>query len=329
MANAAGVLVIVELADGKPISLVFEQLGLAKRLSEKLGGSVAVALLGSGVEAVAQDLIAQGADKVYVAEHPLLSDYQSDAWLPVVAKIVEAAAPAAILVGNTTLGTDLAPRLAFRLGAGVAMGCVEMNADGGKLQAVRSCFGNKAREKISFKTAVVVATIKPKSQEPFVRDGARSGETIKIAVDIQASAVRTTLISREKEKTEGVKLENASVVVAGGRGLGGPEGFRDLEKLAGLLKGAVGASRVAVDLGWVPPSWQIGLTGKTVTPEVYFAIGISGASHHLAGCGGSKAIVAINSDAEAAIFNDAKFGIIGDLKAIVPALIEEVRKAKA
>jgi electron transfer flavoprotein alpha subunit len=327
VANPSGILVVVELVEGKPISLVYESLGLAKRLSEKLGGPVCAALVGNGVEAVAKDLIAQGADKVFIADHPLLADYQGDAWVPALKKIVETAMPSVVLIGNTTSGTDLAPRLAFRLGSSVAMGCLEVTAENGKLQATRSCFGNKARAKISFKTTPAIMTIKPKSQEPLARDDGRSGEIVKVAVELQP--LRTKIVSREKEKSEGVKLENANVVVSGGRGLGGPEGFKELEKLAGLLKGAVGASRVAVDLGWVPPSWQIGLTGKTVTPDIYFAIGISGASHHLAGCGGSKAIIAINSDPEAAIFNDAKFGVVGDLKQIVPALIEEVRKVKA
>lgn len=263
-----------------------------------------------------------------MADDAALAEYHGDAWVPGLVQIVREAHPAAVLMGHTTMGADLTPRLAFRLQTAVAMDCVEAKVDDGKLLVTRPCYGGNARAVLSFKTLPAVATIKAKSQDPLERDESRTGEVIRVALNLDSTVIRTKVIDRQQERVEGVRLEDAKIVVTGGRGLNGPEGFRVVEELAEVLGGAVGASRAATDLGWYPHSRQIGLTGRVVTPDLYVAIGISGASQHMAGCAGARTIVAINKDPEAAIFKVARFGVVDDYKQVVPALIEEIRRLK-
>lgn len=324
-----GVLVIAELTGGKPTALTHELLGLAQGLLGATGGKVAAAALSAAGASIARELIARGADCVYLADHPALEPYSGAAWTAAAAEVVKSAAPACVLVGHTVQGMDFAPRLAFRLKTAAAMGCVGIKADGGKLLFTRPCHGGNAHEVLSFRSAPAVATVRAGRHEVLERDAPRSGEIIPLAVRIEAAAQRTRVLDRVRDSVSGVRLEDARVVVAGGRGLNGPEGFRLLEQLAAELGGAVGASRPACDLGWAPLSWQIGLTGRSVTPDLYIAVGISGAGHHMAGCGGAKAIVAVNTDRDAAIYRDARFGLVGDYRELLPPIIEEIRKHKA
>ncbi|MBI3936103.1 MAG: electron transfer flavoprotein subunit alpha/FixB family protein [Betaproteobacteria bacterium] len=326
MADARGVLVVAELVQRRPSRLTRELLGLARRLAREAGGPAAAALLGDAGEETAQELIAYGADAVYVAAHPGLAEYHSEAWTAYVAHISREAAPAAILIGHGAAGGDLAPRLAFRLDTAVATGCVEARVEGGRLLFTRPCYGGNAREVVSFRTPPAVATFRAGACGAASRDGTRRGEVRHVLLDAGAAARRTRVVERKRDDAGGTRLEDARVVVAGGRGLNGPEGFRLLERLAQLLGGAVGASRVPCDLGWCPRSWQIGLTGRTVTPELYIAVGISGAGHHMAGCGGAGAIVAVNTDPEAAIYRDARYGVVGDYQQLLPPLIEEIER---
>ena len=320
------VLVVVETMQGKTTGPACELLGLARRLADQSGGTVAAVLLGSGGDGVAQELIARGADKVFVAEHALLGEYYADAWVPALAGICREAACDAILISHNAVGADLAPRLAFRLGTAVATGCVEVALSNGGFVFTRPCYGGNAREVIAFKTVPAIATVRPGCYDMLATDASRRGTVEKVQPEFDAAAIRTRIIARKREAAEGMRLEDAKVIVAGGRGLNGAGGFRALEDLARALGGAVGASRVPCDLGWCPRSWQIGLTGRTVTPELYIAVGISGAGHHMAGCGNSKAIVAVNTDPEAAIFKDARYGIVGDYQKFIPAFISEVQK---
>jgi electron transfer flavoprotein alpha subunit len=329
MADGSGVLVLAETAEGKPTPLTGELLGLAGRLAGALGGKTSAVLLGSQVGQVGQDLVAQGADKVYVADNTLFADYQADAWLPVVGKIARDSAPAVILIGHTPAGADLAPRLAFRLGTTVATACVKVEVVGERLLLTRPCYGGNAREVVSFRTCPAIATIKAKSQEAGERDDRRAGDVVKVEPGLSPAMVRTRICDRRKESGQGSRLEKANVVVSGGRGLNGPEGFKMAQELARLLDGAVGASRVACDLGWCPPSYQIGLSGRTVAPELYIALGISGAGQHMAGCAGAKNIISVNTDADAEIFKFSRFGVVGDCRKILPSLIEEIRKFKS
>jgi electron transfer flavoprotein alpha subunit len=203
------------------------------------------------------------------------------------------------------------------------MDCVDLKLAGGRLRATRSAYGGNARAEHTWKGNPQVATVKAKSYDPTEADGSRSGSVA--AIDAAGDA-RVKVLGTEKAASEGVKLEEAPVVVSGGRGLGDQSAFKMLEELAGLLKGAVGASRAACDLGWYPPSQQVGLTGKTVSPGLYIAVAISGASQHMAGMSGSKNIVAINKDSDANMVKVSKFAVIDDYKKVIPALIEEIKK---
>lgn len=282
-----------------------------------------VAILFADNESAGADLIAHGADQVYWSAQA--EEYEGEAWLPIAEHVARELSPAAILAGHTPAGADLGPRLAFRMESAVATACVGVATDSGRLLFTRPCYGGNVRETIALMTRPAVATIKAGVGTPQA-DASRKGEIVRVA-EIAAKR-RTRVIARERDSGAATRLEDAKIVVAGGRGLEGPEGFRVLEDLAQVLGAAVGSSRVPCDLGWCPHSWQIGLTGKTVTPDLYFAVGISGAGHHMAGCGNAKTIVAINTDPEAAIFREARFGVVGDYRKIVPALASAVAELK-
>ncbi|TMC00404.1 MAG: electron transfer flavoprotein subunit alpha/FixB family protein [Chloroflexi bacterium] len=322
----SGVLVFGEATEDAKLNPVTAELIAT---GTRLGGPVTCAILGSGVEPLAQECIAAGAGKVIVCDDPLLANYQGDAYLPPAEGITREADPAVLLLGQTMIGRDLAPRLAQRLGTAVAMDCVALSMEGDKLLAERPCYGGSARARYTINGSPQMATVRAKSQEPLEADPSRQGEIVKQAAGVDAGAVRTKILERRKEKAEGVRLEDAKVVVSGGRGLGGPEGFKPLEELADVLGGAVGASRAVCDLGWYPVAHQVGLTGKVVTPDLYIAVGISGASQHMAGISSVKNIVAINKDGDASIFKSSRFAVVGDWKDIVPAFTDEARKLKA
>jgi len=315
MANESGVLVVAEVAEGALAGISAEMLAAARRLADELGQPVQAALLGQGVESHAQGLIAAGADKVYVVDNPILAEYQSDAFVPAAEKVCREANPAIVLLGQTDIGRDLAPRLAVRLETAVAMDC--------------ACYGGNANAQHTCKTMPQMATVRVKSQEPLAPDTSRQGEVIKVAADIDPSAVRTKITGRRKEEAEGIRLEDAEVIVGGGRGMGSTEAFQTLEELAGLMKGAVGATRAACDMGWYPIPKQIGLTGKVVSPTLYIAVAISGASQHMAGLSGAKNVVAVNKDPEANIFRYCRYGIVGDWKTVIPPFLNKVRQLKA
>ena len=256
-----------------------------------------------------------------------MAQYQTDAYLPVAAAIVERAAPRVVLLGQTSIGRDLAPRLATGLGSAVAMDALVIDADGDRVRVTRSCYGGGARQVVTVRSDPQVVTVRAKSQDPLPEDASRSGDVV--AVDAAPGEVRARVVGKETADAAGVRLEDADVVISGGRGLGAPEAFADLERIAADLGGAVGASRAACDLGWYPPSQQVGLTGSVVSPELYIAIGISGASQHMAGCGGSKNIVAINKDPDANIFRYCRFGLVDDYKKVLPQLEAELKKLVA
>ena len=314
----SGALVIVELVGGKPATAGQELLALARALS---GEGTVAALMPGADAAAAQTLVACGADKVFVVNDAVAAEYNSDAWIGCAERLARELNPVLILAAHNSTGADLAPRLAFRLGVGCATGCVAIENNGGTLHFTRPCYGGNARETVSFKSSPAAATVRAGICDALPADATRRGEII--AVELAPSRVR--VIERRRDSGAAQRLEDAKVIVAGGRGLNGPEGFKVLEPLAAALGGVVGASRVPCDLGWCTHAMQIGLTGKTVTPVLYIAVGISGASHHLAGCGNAKTIVAINTDAEAAIFRDAKFGVVGDYAKVVPALTAAVK----
>lgn len=326
---AEGVLIIGEHTDGQLIPVTNEMIAAATRITAELGGLVNVALFGSGTEALAQQAIEAGADLVYPFTDTELDEYLTDTWLPAAEMAVQVADPAVVLIGQTSVGRDLAPRLAFRLNTAVAMDTVEFTVEGGVIHWTRPCYGGSARAVISIATSPQIATIRAKNFEPLEPQPGRTGDVIPMQADIDPATVRQKVVGREALVAEGIRLEDATIVVSGGRGLGGPEGFKPLEELAGILGGAVGASRAACDLGWYPPNQQVGLTGKTVSPDLYIAVAISGASQHWAGMSGSKNIVAINKDGDATMVKNARYAIVDDYKNTIPALAEEIKKLKS
>ncbi len=325
----AGILALGELADGELQSITGELLAVGRRLDETLGEGVGVALLGADPGGEANAAIALGADKVYVVRSPVLNEPQIDAYIAAFEKVCRQVEPSVVLVGRTPLGRDIAPRLAFRLGVGMAQDCVEVDIDSAtrRVTATRPVYGGSALAKVTFPEAdPQVIVLRGKVYEPLQPDDSLSGEVVEIDAELDDSVIKARLVETVKSETEGVRLEDAPIVVGGGRGLGGPEPFEMLEELAKLLSGAVGASRAVCDAGWLDHGYQIGLTGKTITPDLYITVGISGASQHMAGCSGAKNIVAINRDSEANIFKSASYGVVGDWKNILPSFLETVRE---
>ncbi|MGZ8153722.1 MAG: electron transfer flavoprotein subunit alpha/FixB family protein [Burkholderiales bacterium] len=312
-------LVLAEWQEANVSVLTLELLGLARSLADAIDARVFAALIG-GDSGGADVLIRHGADEVFLCSDAP-AEYEGERWVAEVERLARHAQARCILTGHTSAGADLAPRLAIRLNSAVAMGCVSVALADGRLLFTRPCYGGNVRETVSIRSMPALATVRAGvgSVRP---DDRRKGIVHSMAAGPVRS--RTRVVAREHESAVGTRLEDARAIVAGGRGLEGPEGFRVLQALAEVLGAAVGASRVPCDLGWCPHSWQIGLTGKTVTPDLYVAVGISGAGHHMAGCGNAKTIVAINTDPEAAIFKEARFGVVGDYRRIVPALTAAV-----
>jgi electron transfer flavoprotein alpha subunit len=332
MAEYKGILVFGELADGKLASITTELLGCGRRLADDLKDDLCCLLASDAVGGASKEAIAFGADKVYVVEDSALKEYQADSYMQVAEKIAKDLSVRIILMGQTMMGRDMAPRLAFRLGTSVTTDCLDLRIDPGTKLLVRRrpVYGGNAQAIFTSELMPQMVTIRTKAMSPLERDDSRKGETVPTKVDIDASKVRTKVLEIVKEEAEGIKLEDAPVIVSGGRGMGSAQPFQTtLKELADLLHGAVGASRPPADNGWVPEGLHIGLTGKIVAPDIYFAIAISGASQHTAGCSGSKHIIAINKDPEANIFREAEFGVVGKWEEVVPALTNKLKELLA
>ncbi len=325
-----GILAFGEMDGGELAGVTGELLAVGRSLAADTGDSVSVALMSASVGDAAADATALGADAVCRVEHALLAEPQIDAYLDAFAQVVERVDPSIVLVGRTPMGRDVGPRLAFRMGAAVAQDCVDVAiADNGRVVATRPVYGGSAMSKVSFSgDGMQVVLVRPKTFEPLEADSSRAGETSDFEVSLDESSIAARLVETVTQEAEGVRLEDASVVVSGGRGLGGPEPFEQLEALSRLLGGALGASRAACDAGWIDHAYQVGLTGKTITPDLYITVGISGASQHMAGCSASKNIVAINRDADANIFKSAAYGVVGDWSKALPSFIETVRELR-
>ena len=332
MDNHKGVLVCGEIADGKLAPVTIELIGLGRKLADELGEQSSVLLMGSKAGGLAQEAIACGADNVFVADDSLLDQYNSDAYTQIVAGVSQKALPSIMLLGHTDIGMDLAPRLNGRLGGGLAMDCIALAIDPATklLASTRPVFGGNAHATMVSKSArPQMATVRAKTFPPTERNDSRQGQVIPVEGKVDPAAVKVKVVERIKESVEGVKLEDAEVVVSGGRGIGGAQNFAMLGDLASVLGGTVGASRPACDEGWVPARLQVGQSGKVVSPKLYIAVAISGAMAHIAGCLGSKLIVAINKDKDANIFSVAHFGVVGDYKQILPALTAKLKELKS
>jgi electron transfer flavoprotein alpha subunit len=332
MAEYKGILVYGELADGKLASITTELLGCGRKLADDLKEDLSCLLASDAVGGASKEAVAFGADKVYVVEHPALKEYQADSYMQAAEKLVKEISPRAILIGQTSMGRDLAPRLAFRLGTSLTTDCLDLGVDPATklLIQTRPVYGGNAQAVFTSELMPQMVTVRTKAMSPLERDESRKGEVIPTKVDIDASKVGMKILETVKEEAVGIKLEDAPVIVCGGRGMGGPEPFQTtLKELADLLHGAVGASRPPADNGWVAESLHIGLTGKIVAPDIYIAIAVSGASQHTAGCSGSKHIIAINKDPEANIFREAEFGVVGKYEEVVPAFTNKLKELLA
>ncbi|WP_016837194.1 electron transfer flavoprotein subunit alpha/FixB family protein [Ureibacillus thermosphaericus] len=321
---AKKILVLGEVRDGALRNVSFEAIAAAKQIAD--GGEVVGALFGDQVADLAKELIAYGADRALVVEHPHLKTYTSDGFSQALLALVEQEKPEGIVIGHTSLGKDLSPKVASRLQSGLISDVTEIEGTGDDALFVRPIYSGKAFEKVKIKEGLVFVTVRPNNIAPLERDESRTGDVQSVSVDIKN--LRTIVKEVVRNATTGVDLSEAKVIVSGGRGVKSAEGFEPLRELANLLGGAVGASRGACDAGYCDYAMQIGQTGKVVTPDLYIACGISGAIQHLAGMSNSKVIVAINKDPEANIFKVADYGIVGDLFEVVPLLIEEIKALK-
>ncbi len=321
----AKVLTFAEQREGKLRRASFEAVSEARRVAEALGGgsTVETVLIGSGVAPLAAELASYGADRVHVFDAPDLATYATEVWARLLAQIVAAEKPSVVLLPFTALGRDLAPRVAARVGAGLVSDCVALTVKDGRLTARRPMYAGKAYATVEWTGEPQMATLRPNVFALGTPDAARKFETVTATGDV--STVRAKVVSTEASAAGKVELTEAQIVVSGGRGLKGPENFHLVESLAAALGAATGASRAVVDAGWVDHHLQVGQTGKTVSPSLYIAAGISGAIQHLAGMSSSKVIVAINKDADAPIFKVANYGLVGDIFEILPKLTEAAK----
>jgi electron transfer flavoprotein alpha subunit len=319
------ILVFIEQRDGLVRAVSREALGEATRLAAALGGPV-VGICPASADPGLAALGETGAERVLLAVHPAFSAYAAAGYARAVAGAAESLKPSVVLFGASTMGRDLAPRVAARLGAGLATDCIALDAGSARLVASRPIFGGRALQKLAFPKAPALASLRPKVFAPVALAG-RSAVVEPVAVEFDAAAARARVLRVAAAGTGRVDLTEAEVIVSGGRGIKGPEHFALLEELAAALGASVGASRAVVDAGWRPHAEQVGQTGKTVSPKLYVAVGISGAIQHLTGMTSSRCIVAINKDPEAPIFKVADIGLVGDLFSVVPAIIRALGNA--
>ena len=364
LAAFKNVWVFCEQRQGKMMPTTFELISEGRKLADELGVNLCGLLLGDNVEGIAKELGGYGADEVIVCEHPLLKNYTTDAYAKVICDVISEMKPEAFLIGATNIGRDLGPRCAARLHTGLCADCTHLDVDmpiykdflrsastlpeekiekmntakvmgqdhdvSRDLKMTRPAFGGNLMATILCPfTFPQIGTCRPGVNKKLEADYSRTAEVEKVDFVFPADKIRIKLIETIAEEGEKVDLEGAEIIVSGGRGVGGPEGFEPIKALADVLGATVGASRAAVDAGWIPHSHQVGQTGKTVGPKLYVACGISGAIQHLAGMGSSDFIVCINKDPEAPIFDVADYGVVGNLFEVLPVLTEEIKKARA
>jgi electron transfer flavoprotein alpha subunit len=323
---ASGVLVIAEQRDGKLRKVVYELLNVGKSIVEKMGGPLSAVVVGKGIDGLAASLGKFGAAKVFAVDSDLFALYNTEGYAAGVAAAIKSADPAVVLIGTTAMGKDLAPRVAAKLGVGVASDCTKVEVEGGKLVAIRPIYSGKCYVKVEFAATPALAAIRPNSY-PVAAEGAGAAEVVKVDAGAVAPKAKTTSVVKSGEGK--IELTEAEKIVSGGRGIKDKANFKILEDLAAVIGAAVGASRAAVDSGYAPVEMQVGQTGKVVNPTLYMAFGISGAIQHLAGMRTSKVIVAVNKDPEAPIFQKADYGIVDDLFKVVPVMTEELKKLLA
>ncbi|MBW7977703.1 electron transfer flavoprotein subunit alpha/FixB family protein [Bacillus velezensis] len=317
------VIVLGEIRDGALRNVTFEAIAAGKTISG--GGNVIGVLMGKGSADAAPELIQYGADKVFTADSPGLSQYTADGYAAVLGDLIENEKPDAVIFGHTSMGKDLSPKLAARFETGLISDSTDVSVTGDNIVFTRPIYSGKAFEQVISTDPFILATIRPNNIQALEKDANRTGDIEELAAP--PADLRTVIEEVVKKTADGVDLSEAKIIVAGGRGVKSKDGFEPLKELAEVLGAAVGASRGACDADYCDYSLQIGQTGKVVTPDLYIACGISGAIQHLAGMSNSKVIVAINKDPEAEIFKIADYGIVGDLFEVVPLLTQEFKNA--
>ncbi len=326
MGEYKGVMIFAEQEDGKIHPVSYELLGKGRDIADKLGVKLSCVLLGFQMKNEVNELICQGADKIFLYDHPSLKEFDVIRYKQNIVNLVKEENPEIFLLGATHLGRSLGPRIAVALKTGLTADCIDLKVDEeGNLIQIRPAFSGNILAHIKTKTRPQMSTVRYKVMEKRKRDPTRKGEIIMKDSEVVENSGTNIL---KKEKAGEVNITEADIIVSGGRGLKKPDDFKILHELADFLGGVVGSSRPLVDEGWIGREHQVGFSGNTVKPKLYFACGISGAPQHLAGMRDSDIIVAINTDPSAPIFKVADYGIVGDLYEVVPKLIDEIRKDK-
>mgnify|MGYP003288941794 FL=1 len=324
--------VVTELENGEPVGVTYELIGVASDLAAKAGEKCCAVLVAAEAGDVPQKLIAAGADKVYVIADARFADYNTDLYTDAICQLVDAYKPSALLIGATADGRDLAPRIAARKMTGLCADCTELDidVDNQVVEWTRPALGGNILATILCKeTRPQMGTVRPKVFKAKPMDATRTGEVINFTCENLVTSPVELLKKEAVGGTSSIKIEDAEVICSGGRGMGSADNFKILEEMAALFEnGTVAGSRAVVDEGWIGHSCQVGQSGKTVTPKIYFACGISGAIQHLAGMTGSDMVIAINKDANAPIFKTAQYGIVGDVNVILPKLIAKIKAYK-
>jgi len=321
------ILVWVEQFKGQAASASWEAIGLARTLAGGLGGQVIACVLGQGVGGLAQEAVSFGADQAFICDDATVADFRPEPYVALLAKVVREQDPAVVLMVASSRGRDLAGGVAAELGVGVIADCTGFRLDGDRFVATRPIYAGKLLSDVTAAQPVVV-TIRSRAFPKPEPDASHKGQVTSVPPVLAEDAIVGKVVEWVTEEGK-VNLADAKIIVSGGRGVGGPDGFKPIRDLAVVLNAAVGASRAAVDAGWIPYAHQVGQTGKTVSPDMYVACGISGAIQHQAGMRTAKLIVAINKDPDAPIYKLARYGVVGDLFQIVPALTEEFKKRLA
>lgn len=329
MSQNSGLLICGELAEKKLSPVTLELLGIGRKLADATKESLAIVIFGSDPGDSLTEAIAYGADKVYSASSSIYDNYQSEFYTPALVKLCKEMNPNILLLGHTSMGKDLASSAAFELDTVATLDCIDLKIDEQThlLQQTKPIYGGRAYAVyVADKVRPQIATVRAKAMVSAVKDESREGEVVPYDPEVDKSSIKVTFLDKVKDEIEGIKLEEANIIVSGGRGIGSKEGFEPIYELAKILNGAVAGTRPAIDAGWINPYCQVGLTGKIVSPEIYIAIGISGSMQHLAGMSNSKKIVAINKDEEANIFNVAHYGVVGDYKLVLPAFLDKCKE---